>query len=98
MVGEIERVLVCATPFPERVIAVGLPGALSVTVSVAVRVPIAVGMKLTLTVQVLPDGPAGRVLGERGQLLLIGKSVVLPVGVMELMVTGDVPVLVNNTL
>jgi hypothetical protein len=78
---------------------VGLPGALSVIVIVALRVPVAVGVKLTPTEQILPPGPCCSVPGEMGQPLLMAKSPALaPASVMELIVTGEVPVLVSSTL
>lgn len=99
MVGVITRVLVCATPLPEMLMTAGLPGALCVMVIVAVRVPEAVGRKPTVTVQVLPVGPCDRVLGASGHPFETVKSPgFVPPGVTELMVTGEVPVLVTSTL
>jgi hypothetical protein len=43
------------TPIPLRETVCGLPGALSVTVSVPVTLPVALGVKVTLIVQLAPD-------------------------------------------
>ena len=74
------------TPWPVRLTTWGLPGALSVMVTVPVRVPVAVGRKATLTSQLLlgytvPQAPLGRL-----------KS---PVATMLETVTATVPVLFN---
>src|SRR5258708_13834303 len=66
---------------------------------VALRAPVAVGVKLTPTEQILPISPCCSVLGEMGQPLLMAKSPALaPPSVMELIVTGEVPVLVSSRL
>ena len=99
VVGVTTKVSLGATPVPVRLITVGLPGALSVIVMVALRAPVAVGVKLTPTEQILPIGPCCSVLGEMGQPLLMAKSPALaPPSVMELIVTGEVPVLVSSRL
>jgi hypothetical protein len=56
-----------AVPVPVRFVLCGLPDASSVTETDAIRVPVAVGLKVTLTVQLLP---AARVLGLMGQVLV----------------------------
>lgn len=74
----------------------GLPGALSVTDTLAVRLPPAVGVKVTETVH---EPPAGTVVGATGQVLVWAKSPALvSVMAIPLIDSGAVPVLVNVTL
>lgn len=75
-------------PVPESAMLCGLPGPLSVKISVPVRVPAAVGVKVTATVQVLPEA---RLLP---QLFVSWKS---PLAAMLPMVRVPAPVFFNVT-
>jgi|SRR6516162_840359 hypothetical protein len=98
VVGVTASVFAGVTPDPDRLMTLGLPGALWAMVKVAFRPPVAVGLNVTITVQELPNAPGGNVPGA-GQLLLIAKSPEFtPPSVIDEMVTGDVPVLVRMTL
>src|SRR5258708_23932724 len=80
-----------ARPSAETWTETNPPGASSVSMSVPVRVPTAVGVKLKLTVQMVP---AASLSGAAGQSVpMIVKSPVIDI---EPMVTGPVPELVKS--
>lgn len=79
-------------PVPLKLIACGLPGALSVMVTEAERLPMAVGAKVTLTLQFPPAG------SELGQVLVWLKSpAFVPDTATEVMLMAAVPVLLRVT-
>src|SRR5579862_9752723 len=84
------RIWLAVRPLPETETACGLPGAVSVMVTVAERVPAAVGVKVTPIVQL---ALGFRVLGEEGQLFDTAKSPA-PMATLEI-VTGTLPLLLN---
>jgi hypothetical protein len=76
-------------PVPFRLTVWGLPGALSVMLSVPVRAPVPVGAKVTLIVQLLPaarEGPPPLV------------SLKSPLEVMLVMVKAATPLFVSVTV
>jgi hypothetical protein len=76
-------------PVPLRLAVCGLPAASSLTLSVPLRVPVAVGLKVTVIGQL---APAASVLG---QVLVWAKS---PLAVIDVIVSGPVPVLLSVTV
>jgi hypothetical protein len=85
-------VLATGVPVPARLIRCGLPGALSMTVTVALRGPRAVGVKVTLIVHV-PDGAiTGAICGWQLSDSEYEKSPTL-VPPMLMLLTKRVPVL-----
>ena len=81
-----------AIPVPERLMLIGLPEALLVTVTAALKLPLAVGAKLTLMVQLLPAAML------KGQLFDSGNAKVLfPVTTILEIATADAPVFVTVT-
>ena len=84
-----------ATPVPLRPTLCGLPAALSDTLRVPLRAPVAVGLNVTLMAQL---ALAARVEGLKGQLLVWAKSPLLvPVMLMLVIVSAELPLLVNVT-
>jgi hypothetical protein len=77
------------TPVPLRLTVCGLFCALSMKVSAPVRVPEAVGVKVTFTVQVVPEA------NEAGQLLVCVKS---PLTCTLLIVNAAFPLLLRVTV
>jgi len=85
-------------PDPVSVIVCGLPGALSVTDSVAVRVPLAIGVNVTFSAQVFPVGAAFRVLGAVGHVVVTPNSLgSAPVMFADVICNGTFCSLVNVT-
>ena len=58
-------------PIPPKPTSCGLPGTLSVILSVAVRAPVAFGVKVTTTEQL---APGASVAGDNGQVVVCAKS------------------------
>jgi len=81
-----------ASPVPLAVTVWGDPVALSVTATVALRAPVAVGLNVTEIVQV---APAATLVP---QLVVSGKSPLLPDMEILLIVSGAVPVLFRVTV
>src|SRR5690348_13983101 len=82
-------------PTPLRAMLCGLPGALSVMLTLAVRVPLATGVKVTLRAHL---APAASVLGLIGQVVVSAKSpALMPVSAILSIVSAAVPVLVSLT-
>jgi hypothetical protein len=79
-------------PVPLRLIVCGLPGSLSVIVTVPVTLPDALGVNVILTVQLAPDA---KVAGGTGQVLVWAK---VPVTAIPDTVNGPVPVLESVTV
>src|SRR4051794_32656238 len=74
----------------------GLPTALFVMYSMAVRAPEPAGRNVTLTTQLAPEA---RLLGLRGQVVVLTKSVAFaPVKLMALIVSGVVPLFSTVTM
>ena len=74
---------------PVRFTTCGLPGALSVMLTVPVRVPVCVGVKVTLMMQLAP------LASELPQVLVWAKS---PLATMLVTLKDVVPAFVNVTL
>jgi len=90
---EAERLTTEEVPVPVKVTACGLPGALSVTVSVAFSVEANVGLNVKLIMQ-LPL--TATELGERGQVVVTTKSLAFePVIEMFVKVKLVLPALVR---
>ena len=83
-----ERLTAGAVPVPASAMVSGLPGALSIIVTVPLRVPEAVGVNVTQMVQVTPAL-------RQTQLLVWEKS---PLAVMLLMLRMALPLLLRMTL
>ena len=95
LVGESVIAGAGATPVPASVIVCGLPGALSLTVTLAARDPAALGVNVTEIVQLLPGA---RVVGASGQSLSCAKSAAsAPPSPMLEMSSGAAPELVRVT-
>src|SRR5580693_2250489 len=85
-----------SVPVPVSETFCGLPGALSVMLTLAARFPVAVGVNVTL---IAHFAPTARLEVLAGQLLVSPKSPPLaPVMAMLAMVNGAVPLFVSVTL
>jgi hypothetical protein len=96
LAGDTAIVLVSVTPVPDIATVGAAPGALSLMVSVPLAWPAAVGVKVIETVQVLPEGPGGKVEGLIGHAFDATKTP-LDETMLEI-VTGELPVLVRVTV
>ena len=96
LAGVTATVLVSVRPVPDTATVGEAPGALSVMVTVPLAWPAAVGVNVTVNVQVLPEGPGGRVDGLTGHELDTAKAA-LDETMLEI-VTGAVPVLISVTV